>query len=289
MPKKKTSSVLSIRLDQEAMKAVDLLVESGLESNRSRAVTHLVQVGIQASHDLLLRAREQADNLQRLRREMLEAVKLRDIGKVSELIGRDAALAEAGDQKGETPLLLATLMRANDIKPLLLENGMGKLNVFEAAAIGYIPRLEELLDYAPELVHEYNYDGFPLLSLAAHFGHGEAVELLLDRGADLHARSRDGSLDNMAIHAVIFGGYGELLDLLVARGADIDARCEGKLRNGYTVLHVAAYFDQVSIIDRLLAYGADQTLCNAEGQTPHALALSLGHIASAERLRLDEA
>ena len=287
MPKKKTSSVLSIRLDPEALKAVDLLVESGLESNRSRAVAHFVNVGVQASHELLLRAKEQADNLQRLRSEMLEAVKLRDIGKVTELINRDASLAAGGDQKGETPVLLATFMRASDIKELLLMNGMGKLNVFEAAAVGYLPRLQELLDYSPNLVHEYNYDGFPLLSLAAHFGNAEAVELLLDRGADIHARSRDGSLDNLAIHATVFGGYGELIDLLVGRGADVDARCEGKLREGYTVLHVAAYFDQVPLIDKLLAYGADKTALNASGQTPHALAVSLGHTASAERLHID--
>lgn len=287
MPKKKNTAVLSIRLDDEAVKAVDLLVESGLEANRSRAVAHFVSVGVQASHDLLLRAREQADNLQRLRNEMFEAVKLRDIGKVAELIDRDASLINTSNQKGETPVLLAAFLRANDIKELLLQKGLGKLTVFEAAAVGYTSRLKELLDQSPELVNSYSFDGFPLLSLATHFGNSEAVELLLERGAAIHARSRDGSLNNLVIHATIFGGYGHLVDLLMQKGADIHATCEGELRDGFNVLHVAAYFDKPLLIEKFLGYGAEKTATNAIGQTPYELALSLGHTASAELLKID--
>ncbi|MHA7966339.1 ankyrin repeat domain-containing protein [Paenibacillus sp. CAU 1782] len=284
MSKKKNTAVLSIRLQEEAVKAVDLLVESGLESNRSRAVAHFVNVGVQASHELLLRAREQADNLLRLRNEMLEAVKLRDIGKVDELISRDATLINASNQKGETPVLLAVFLRANDIKELLLQKGLGKLNVFEAAAVGYTSRLKELLDQSPDLIDSYGYDGFPLLSLAAHFGHSEVVELLLERGANIHARSRDGSLNNLAIHATIFGGYGHLVDLLIQKGADIHALCEGELRKGYNVLHVAAYFDKPLLIQKFIGYGADKSAVNGIGQTPRELALSLGHAACADLL-----
>ncbi|MFC3746630.1 ankyrin repeat domain-containing protein [Paenibacillus sp. GCM10012306] len=286
MPKKKSTAVLSIRLDEEAIKAVDLLVESGLESNRSRAVAHFVNMGVRASHDLLVRAREQADNLQRLRNEMFEAVKLRDIDKVAELIHKDVSLVNASNQKGETPVLLATFMRANDIKELLLQNGAGKLNVFEAAAVGYSSRVKDLLDRSPELLNSYSHDGFPLLSLAAHFGNTETVELLLSHSVDIHARSRDGSLNNMAIHATIFGGYGHLVDLLIEAGADIHAKCEGELRKGFNVLHVAAYFDNVPLIEKFLSYGADMTETNANGETPYELAISLGHTASANLLQI---
>ncbi|MFB9273739.1 ankyrin repeat domain-containing protein [Cohnella cellulosilytica] len=286
MPKKKSTAVLSIRLDDEALKAVDLLVESGLESNRSRAVTHFVNVGVRASHDLLVRAREQADNLQRLRNEMFEAVKLRDIDKVAELIHRDASLVNASNPQGETPVLLAAFLRANDIKELLLRNGAGKLNVFEAAAVGNSPRVKELLDQSPELLNSYSHDGFPLLSLAVHFGNTDTVELLLSRGADIHARSRDGSLNNTAIHATVFGGYDHLVDLLVKHGADIHSRCEGELRKAFNVLHVAAYFDKAPLVEKFLGYGADKTAKNADGRTPYELAVSLGHTASAELLRI---
>ncbi|MFC3802610.1 ankyrin repeat domain-containing protein [Cohnella sp. GCM10012308] len=284
MPKKKSTAVLSIRLDDEVLKAVDLLVESGLESNRSRAVAHFVNVGVRASHDLLVRAREQADNLQRLKNEMFEAVKHRDIDKVAELIHRDASLVNVSNPQGETPVLMAVLLRANDIKELLLRNGAGRLNVFEAAAVGYSSRVKELLDQSPQLMNAYSHDGFPLLSLAVQFGSTETVELLLERGVDIHARSRDGSLNNKAIHATVFGNYGHLVDLLMAYGADIHALCEGELRKGFNVLHVAAYFDKAELIRKFLGYGADKTVRNASGETPYELALSLGHAASAELL-----
>ncbi|RJX39975.1 ankyrin repeat domain-containing protein [Paenibacillus pinisoli] len=286
MPKKKSTAVLSIRLDDEALKAVDLLVESGLESNRSRAVTHFVNMGVRASHDLLVRAREQADNLQRLRNEMFEAVKLRDIGKVAELIDKDASLVNASNKQGETPVLLAAFMRANDIKELLLQNGAGRLNVFEAAAVGYSSRVKELLDKSPALLNSYSHDGFPLLSLATHFGNAETVKLLLGRGADVNARSRDGSLNNTAIHATVFGGYGHLVDLLIEAGADLHAKCEGELRRGFNVLHVAAYFDNAPLIEKFLSYGADKTERNDNGETPYDLAISLGHTGSAELLAI---
>ncbi|RUS47358.1 ankyrin repeat domain-containing protein [Cohnella sp. AR92] len=286
MPKRKSTAVLSIRLDDEVLKAVDLLVESGLESNRSRAVVHFVNVGVRASRDLLVRAREQADNLQRLKSEMFEAVKHRDIDKVAELIHRDASLVNASSPQGETPVLMAALLRANDIKELLLQNGAGRLNVFEAAAVGYNSRVEELLNQSPQMLNSYSHDGFPLLSLAVHFGNTETVELLLSRGVDVHARSRDGSLNNKAIHATVFGGYGHLVDLLMEHGADIHAKCEGELRKGFNVLHVAAYFDKAPLIEKFLGYGADKTEKNANGETPYELAVSLGHTASAELLRV---
>jgi Arc/MetJ-type ribon-helix-helix transcriptional regulator len=61
MPKKKQSVVISIRLDEASLEAVDLLVESGLESNRPRAVSHFVNAGIQSLDELLHKARRVAD------------------------------------------------------------------------------------------------------------------------------------------------------------------------------------------------------------------------------------
>ncbi len=53
MPPKKQSVVISIRLDDLSLKAVDLLVEAGLETNRSRAVSHLINVGSNRRKELL--------------------------------------------------------------------------------------------------------------------------------------------------------------------------------------------------------------------------------------------
>ncbi|MBE1445228.1 ankyrin repeat domain-containing protein [Paenibacillus sp. OAS669] len=283
MPKKKNSVVLSIRLDEQAIQAVDLLVESGLETNRSRAVSHLVSKGIQASEELLKKAQVLADHVHQLRNEMLEAVTHNNLKKVTELIGKDSSLVNASNSKGETAVLIATYMRANDIKELLINHG-AELNIFEAAAVGNTTRVKKLLQQAPELISAYGPDGFQPLSMAAHFGNTETVKLLLDLGADVNARSKDGSLNNMAIHAAIMGNYEHIIQMLIQYGADVHAKCEGSLRSGYTVLHVAAYFGRDSLVKLFLEYGVDPTVKNEDGETAHQIAVHKGHLLTAALL-----
>lgn len=284
MAKKKPSIVISIRLDDTALQAVDLLVDSGLETNRSRAVSHFVNVGIQSSEELLRRAQLLADNVQQLRNEMVEAVKLNNLEKVAQLIHQDSTLVNATNSKGETAVLMAAYMRANDIKELLIDNG-AELDVFEASVVGSTGRVKELLEQSPELISAYSPDGFMPLSMAAHFGNEEIVKLLLELGADVNARSKDGSLNNTAIHAAILGNYEHIIKLLISHGADVNAKCEGSIRLGYSALHVAAYFGRESLIRIFLQHGADRTAINADGQTPYELAVSKGQQAAADMLR----
>ncbi|MDF2814353.1 MAG: ankyrin repeat protein [Paenibacillus sp.] len=282
--KKKQSVVLSIRLDELSMQAVDLLVESGIETNRSRAVSHFVSLGIQASADLLEKAKLLADNVHELRKEMIEAVKINNVDKVAELINRDASLVNSSNPNGETAVLMAAYYRANEIKELLINNG-AELNIFEAAAVGDTARVRELLHQAPSLIASYNTDGFTPLGLASHFGNEETVKLLLDQGAEVNARSKDGNLNNMALHAAIAGNHERVADILIQNGADVNARCEGKWRMGWGPLHVAGYFGRVSIIRLLLEHSADKTAINDKGETPYEVAIPRGHQESANLLQ----
>lgn len=285
MARKKPSVVISIRLDDIALKAVDLLVDSGLETNRSRAVSHFVNVGIQSSEELLRRAQLLADNVQRLRNEMIEAVKVNNVAKVAELLHQDSTLVNASNSKGETAVLMAAYMRANEIKELLLNNGV-ELNIFEAAVVGNTARVKELLEHHPDLISAYSPDGFTPLSMAAHFGNEETVKLLLDLGADVNARSKDGNLNNTVIHAAIMGNYEHIIQMLIQHGADVNAKCEGRLRLGYTALHVAAFFGRDSLIRIFLDNGADKRAKNADGETPYELALAKGHLTSSSLLEV---
>ena len=75
--------------------------------------------------------------------------------------------------------------RADEAQRLLAEAGPATLNVHEAAAMGAVERLEQLLDHNAADVNAWSADGFQPLQLAAFFGRPEAVELLLARGAEV--------------------------------------------------------------------------------------------------------
>jgi ankyrin repeat protein len=84
------------------------------------------------------------------------------------------------------------------------------LDVFEAAAFGRTDRLRELLDEEPQRANAFADDGFHPLGLACFFGHTEAARLLLERGADVNALSRNEHVQTAAIHAAAAGeGKGE--------------------------------------------------------------------------------
>ncbi|RXZ80989.1 ankyrin repeat domain-containing protein [Paenibacillaceae bacterium] len=281
--KKNPTLVVSIRLDELALKAVDLLVEAGLESNRSRAASLFVQLGIQASEELLTKASELVNNVQQLRGELLSAVKMNNLEKVSDLLSRDASLVNMRSDKGETPLLVAIYLRANEMKALLLERG-AQLDIYEASALGDSRRVQTLLQKSPELANAYNTDGFLALNLASHFGHEETVQLLLDSGVNVNGRTKDGNLDNMALHASVLGNYVHIAKLLLEYGADINGRCKGQLRADFTPLHVAAFFGRDAMIELFLQYGVDRTAVNADGDTAYALAQRKGFTSAAALL-----
>jgi ankyrin repeat protein len=76
-----------------------------------------------------------------------------------------------------------------------------ELNVFEAAAFGRTERLRALLDEEPARANAFGDDGFHPLGLACFFGHFDAARLLLERGADANALSRNEDIQTAAIHA----------------------------------------------------------------------------------------
>lgn len=75
------------------------------------------------------------------------------------------------------------------------------LDVFEAAAVGRRDRLSELLDEDPARANAFGDDGFHPLGLACFFGNVDAARLLLERGADVNALSRNEHVQTAAIHA----------------------------------------------------------------------------------------
>src|SRR5439155_1580282 len=73
----------------------------------------------------------------------------------------------------------------------LLRSRGAQLDVFEAAAAGDVDRVRALLDTDPSLRDAHARDGWTPLHLAGHFRQTATIELLLARGADVNAVSRN--------------------------------------------------------------------------------------------------
>ncbi|RXZ81310.1 ankyrin repeat domain-containing protein [Paenibacillaceae bacterium] len=271
------STVISIRLDETALAAVDLLVNAGLAQSRSEAASQFITVGVQSSEELILKATALEENVRRLKTEMLDAVKSRNLDKVQQLLAIDDKLKNAKSDEGQTAVLMAAYHRANEIKELLLQQG-AELNLYEASTVGNVMRIRELLGENPESVNSHSFDGYTPLGLAAHFGHEEAALYLIQNGADIGLKGQDGTLNNTPLHAAIAGNHLGIVRLLLEHHANINAQCEGTLREGFTPLHVAAHFNRLEIARMLLEHGADPSLANSEALTPAQYALARNNL-----------
>ncbi|MFC3770851.1 ankyrin repeat domain-containing protein [Paenibacillus sp. GCM10012303] len=158
--------------------------------------------------------------------------------------------------------------------------------VFQAAQSNDASRLQTILAAHPQLANEENEDGLTPLGYAAHFGSREAVQVLLDNGAEANAMSHSKLSfipSNTALHAAIAGARKmEVIELLLASGAQTDSFDS----NGHTALHTAAFHeDNLEIIRLLVRYGADVNAGSEGGETALSLALRQGNNNVAALLR----
>jgi len=177
---------------------------------------------------------------------------------------------------GEVSPLLQAVYRGDrsSVDALLAERPPA--DVFEAAAVGDVARLHEVLDADPLLVHAESIDGAGALHLAAYFGQADAVRLLIDRGADVNAHARGFNGVAPINSAAATSGSDEATStecvrLLVAAGADVSARQGG----GFTALHAAAHSRCAEMARLLVEHGADPDARTDDGRTPRGLAPEL--------------
>ncbi len=137
-----------------------------------------------------------------------------------------------------------------------------ELTLFEAAAVGDVDRVQELLRLDPDAVHEWSPDGFAALHLAAFFGHEAVAAELLGHGADVSAVARN-PLRVQPLHSAAAGGHTAVARLLLEHGADPNARQEG----GFVPLHAAAQTGNDELYELLVANGADQDAATDDGRT----------------------
>src|SRR5438046_2274896 len=136
----------------------------------------------------------------------------------------------------DTPTpILAAVYRGNPDEIAAALGGRPAPTVFEAAALGDAARIRVLATIDAAAVAQRSPDGWPPLHLAAHFGHGDAVDALLEAKADVHARPTNAQR-NTALHAALAGRTTtRIVSRLLASDADVNARND----DGQTPLDLA--------------------------------------------------
>ncbi len=137
------------------------------------------------------------------------------------------------------------------------------LNVFEAAATGKTDRLRDLLSEDSSLANAFDDDGFHPLGLACFFGHVDAARLLLERGADVNALSRNERIQTAAIHAAAASNEEgtdettryELVKLVLEHGADPNLR-QGGGDTGFRAIDAARQNGDERVEQLLIGHGA---------------------------------
>jgi len=150
-----------------------------------------------------------------------------------------------------------------------------------AALSGDVPTLEVLLAHGASS-NDVAADGRSALVLAAFDGHGAAARRLIEAGADVQA---DGA-GYTALHAAVLRGDNDTVRALLARGANVHARLRqgspvrrfgsqwalSHTLRGATPLMLAVAYLEVTLVRTLLAAGADPSLGLADGHTPLTMA-----------------
>ena len=195
-----------------------------------------------------------------------------DLAKVDLLVEKGTDV-NARSKQGRTPLLIAAAHSGNfEVVKFLVEHGASLSNHKSAA------EEHSAAAPAPSGLPASRKTESSVLAEAADANDTETVRYLIDKGADVDARNKDG--DTPLLLAASYGNV-EIVKLLLAKGADFNAVDAGSMRvkngpialgNFTPLLYAAAYagYDTVKI---LLDAGAKVNAQDVRGMTPLMLAI----------------
>lgn len=175
------------------------------------------------------------------------------------LLLKRGAYIDADDNDECTAFLYACLNNDEQLTKILLDNGSNietyvtvanyKRALHFAAFNGQLNIAQLLLDRGADMYAKSETGECPL-HYAAFAGHKTLVELFLSRKMDVNVQDDQGMTP---LHHAGGRGCTEILELLLDNGADIHATD----RSGMTVLHYAVMFGQKESVKILLDRGAD--------------------------------
>ncbi|XP_076087982.1 uncharacterized protein LOC143058366 [Mytilus galloprovincialis] len=217
---------------------------------------------------------------------------------IVELLLQNNADVNQRDRYGQSPLYVACKRGHTDTVELLLQNNAdvnqcnwyGQSPLYIACKGGHTYIIELLLQNKAD-VSQCNKDEESPLYVACKGGHTDTVELLVQNNADVNQCEGYGE---SPLYTACKGGHTDTVELLLQNKADV-SQCNTK---GESPLHAVFSFDFISdsflnkyfiaqfskriieTVKPLLAWKADVTLRNKNGQTP----LDIVHASQCEEL-----
>ncbi|HUI73809.1 MAG TPA: ankyrin repeat domain-containing protein [Candidatus Acidoferrum sp.] len=213
------------------------------------------------------------------KKEYFDAVRSGDISAVNSLLDAQPELLNARNDQGQSGVLLAAYTGRKEIRDVLIARG-AVLELHEASAAGQFAKVKELVEQDPALAKSFSPDGFPVLALAAVFGHADIAKYLHENGADVNAVSTNAT-GYTALTGAVASGHTAIVDWLISRGANVNHR----YGHGYSPLLTAAADGRLEIVKMLLENGADPRAATNDGKTALQIAQDRGHKQVADYLR----
>lgn len=186
--------------------------------------------------------------------------------EVAQVLLTRNANVNAMDAKGKTPLMMAVTAKHEAMAALLRQYkgvAFDSLSLSDAIEKGDVNKVKLLLAWKPELAKEGK--NITPLHIAAKKGVSFIVQLLIEKGADVNARSQSGLTP---LHVAVGQRKSPAARALLKAGADVNARTD----QNQTALHLAISLGDYNLVRTLMAKGADATITDASGTTPRALA-----------------
>ncbi len=132
-----------------------------------------------------------------------------------------------------------------------------------------LAKVKDLLEKGAD-VNARDKDGYTALMRACANGHTDTARLLIEKGADVKAKSEDGKT---ALMAACANGHTDTAQLLIEKGADVKAKSE----YGDTALMWACVNGHADVAQLLIEKGADVKARNKGGYTALMLACKKGY------------
>lgn len=209
-----------------------------------------------------------------------------DLNKLKEMANDKGLLEQKTNQDNVTPVMYLISMKKPEAAKILVQKGAnlnwqdrwGQTAPMYALEQGYDDLLWYMISKKPDLDVQTNDTDYTILWLAINKGNMRVLKWLVDAGADVNHKSREG--DTPLAFAVYKNDVKIVSYLLSSKTIKPDAPA----RDGVTPLMFAAQNGNAQIISMLIKSGAKPNAANKDGLTPMHGAASSGKVEAIKAL-----